>query len=115
MTLLDGELELVVAGETHRLTPGTCYVIPPDTPHRGTAVTDCRVLDVFATDREDYRGSAWGSGLGVWGSGCGRDESALGRADSCSSSCAGGDWSQRDAALGRDARGPQPRDPSPEP
>ena len=55
VVLLEGELELVVAGEPHRLTPGTAYVIPPDTPHHGRAVTDCRVLDVFAPTRDDYK------------------------------------------------------------
>ena len=55
VTVLDGELELVVDGEPHRLTPGTCYVIPPDVPHHGTAITNCRVLDTFAPTREDYK------------------------------------------------------------
>jgi quercetin dioxygenase-like cupin family protein len=55
VTVLDGELEIVVGGETHRLTAGTCLVIPPDVPHHGTAITDCRVLDTFAPTREDYR------------------------------------------------------------
>jgi quercetin dioxygenase-like cupin family protein len=55
VTVLDGELEIVVGGETHRLTAGTCLVIPPDVPHHGTAITDCRVLDTFAPTRDDYR------------------------------------------------------------
>ena len=50
-----GELELVVGGVMHRLTPGTVLVIPPDVPHSGRAVTDCEVMDVFAPVREDYR------------------------------------------------------------
>lgn len=53
--VLDGELELVVSGEPHRLTPGTAFVIPPEMPHSGRAVTSCRVLDVFAPTREDYK------------------------------------------------------------
>jgi quercetin dioxygenase-like cupin family protein len=55
VNVLEGELELVVGGETCRLTPGLVYVIPPDVPHSGRAVTACRVLDVFAPVREDYR------------------------------------------------------------
>jgi quercetin dioxygenase-like cupin family protein len=55
VTVLEGELELVVDGEPHRLTAGTTFVIPPDVAHHGRAVTDCRVLDTFAPTREDYR------------------------------------------------------------
>ena len=56
VTVLDGELELIVAGETHRLTAGHLLRRSrPTRPHRGTAVTDCRVLDVFAPTRDDYK------------------------------------------------------------
>jgi quercetin dioxygenase-like cupin family protein len=55
VTVLAGELELVVAGEPYRLTPGTTFVIPPDTPHSGRAIVDTRVLDTFAPSREDYK------------------------------------------------------------
>jgi quercetin dioxygenase-like cupin family protein len=55
VTVLDGELELVVQGEPHRLTAGTTFVIPPEVPHHGRALTNCRVLDTFAPTREDYR------------------------------------------------------------
>lgn len=51
-----GELELRVGGETHRLTPGTVFAIPGNTPHSGRAITDCRVLDVFSPPREDLKG-----------------------------------------------------------
>ncbi len=55
VTVLEGELELVVEGQAHRLTPGTSFVIPPDVPHHGTAITNCRVLDTFAPARDDYK------------------------------------------------------------
>lgn len=55
VNVLEGELELVVDGQAHRLTRGLIYVIPPDVPHSGRAITACRVLDVFAPVREDYR------------------------------------------------------------
>jgi quercetin dioxygenase-like cupin family protein len=55
VTVLAGELELVVGGETCHLSPGRVFVIPPDAPHSGTALTACRVLDVFAPTRDDYR------------------------------------------------------------
>jgi quercetin dioxygenase-like cupin family protein len=55
VNVLEGELEIVVGGATHRMTAGQVLVIPPDVPHSGRAVTDCRVLDVFAPTREEYR------------------------------------------------------------
>ena len=55
VNVLDGMLELVVDGQTHRLSAGQVFVVPPDVPHSGRALTRCRVLDVFAPVREDYR------------------------------------------------------------
>jgi quercetin dioxygenase-like cupin family protein len=55
VNVLAGTLELVVGGETHVLGAGQSVVIPPDVPHSGRARTACRVLDVFAPVREDYR------------------------------------------------------------
>jgi quercetin dioxygenase-like cupin family protein len=52
---IEGELELVVAGERNVLRPGTIYVIPGGVPHSARALTACRVLDVFQPVREDYR------------------------------------------------------------
>lgn len=55
VSVIEGELELVVEGTTHRLTPGQVFVIPPHTPHSGRGLTACRVLDAFAPVREDYK------------------------------------------------------------
>lgn len=55
VNVLAGELELVVAGRPHRLTPGQVFVIPSNVPHSGRAITDCRVLDAFAPARDDYK------------------------------------------------------------
>lgn len=54
--VLDGELELRVGGETHRLTPGTVFAIPGNVPHAGTAIVETRVLDVFSPPRDDLKG-----------------------------------------------------------
>ena len=56
VSVMEGELELVVAGTTHRLMPGMVFVIPPEARHSGRGVTACRVLDVFSPARDDYRG-----------------------------------------------------------
>jgi quercetin dioxygenase-like cupin family protein len=55
VNVLEGQLELTVGDETHVLSAGASYVIPPDVPHAGRALTACRVLDVFAPAREDYK------------------------------------------------------------
>ncbi len=54
--VLEGELELYVGGETHRLTPGRVFAIPGNVPHAGKAVVTTRVLDVFSPVREDLKG-----------------------------------------------------------
>jgi quercetin dioxygenase-like cupin family protein len=55
VTVLEGELELVIDGAAHRLKPGTVFVIPPDVRHSGRGITACRVLDAFAPVRDDYK------------------------------------------------------------
>jgi len=55
VNVLQGELELTVGGVTHRLTAGQVLVIAPEVPHSGRAISQCRVLDVFAPTREEYR------------------------------------------------------------
>lgn len=54
--LLEGELEVVAGGETHRLTPGMALVIPGNVRHAGRAIVTSRVLDVFSPPREDLKG-----------------------------------------------------------
>jgi quercetin dioxygenase-like cupin family protein len=53
--VIEGQLELTIAGETSVLTPGKVAVIPPNTPHSGRALTPCRAIDVFHPVREEYR------------------------------------------------------------
>lgn len=53
--VLEGEFELIVAGESRQLVPGQVAIIPGGTPHSGRAVTACRLLDAFQPAREDYR------------------------------------------------------------
>lgn len=51
-----GELEIVIEGVAHRVTPGKVLVIPPNAHHEGRALADSSVMDVFTPVREDYRG-----------------------------------------------------------
>ncbi len=53
--VLEGEFELTVNGEPHRMKPGKMFMIPGDVPHSGVAITDCRIMDIFYPVREDYR------------------------------------------------------------
>ena len=55
VTMLEGEFELTIAGETRRLGPGNVAIIPSNAIHSGRAVTDCRIMDAFYPIREDYR------------------------------------------------------------
>jgi quercetin dioxygenase-like cupin family protein len=53
--VLSGRFEFTVGGETTVLEPGRAALIPANTPHGGRTLTACRVVDVFAPVREDYR------------------------------------------------------------
>ncbi|MFK8164676.1 MAG: cupin domain-containing protein [Lewinella sp.] len=54
-TILSGEFLFVVGTEERLLKAGDIAVIPGNVPHSGKALTDCRIIDVFAPVREDYR------------------------------------------------------------
>jgi quercetin dioxygenase-like cupin family protein len=55
VSVMAGQLDLVVDGVTYHLTPGLVFVIPPNVPHSGASSSGCRVLDTFAPARDDYR------------------------------------------------------------
>ena len=55
-TVISGELELTIGGETRRLRPGEPFVIPGGVEHSGrTGDTPARVMDVFSPVRQDYQ------------------------------------------------------------
>lgn len=54
--MLEGEMTLTVAGESRRLRPGDCYLIPGGVEHSAVAGPQgAQVLDVFSPVREDYK------------------------------------------------------------
>lgn len=60
VNVIEGELELIADGQTHRLVPGKVLIIPPNVVHSGRAITNCRVIDVFHPVRKDFRGASFG-------------------------------------------------------
>ena len=55
VNMLVGEFELTIDGTSFKLTAGDVLAIPRNAVHFGTAITDCRILDVFQPCRDDYR------------------------------------------------------------
>jgi quercetin dioxygenase-like cupin family protein len=53
--IIRGRFEMTLEGETRTIEPGSVVVIPSGVKHRGRALTDCFILDVFSPVREDYR------------------------------------------------------------
>jgi quercetin dioxygenase-like cupin family protein len=53
--VIEGKFEMTVNGDTQMLDPGFFAVIPSNAVHGGTAVTDCKLVDLFSPVREDYR------------------------------------------------------------
>jgi quercetin dioxygenase-like cupin family protein len=53
--LLKGKMQLTIGEETRILDAGSLFIIPPNVPHRATAIDGpVTVLDVFSPIREDY-------------------------------------------------------------
>ena len=53
--VIEGEFELTVNDVPQLLNTGLFAVIPSNVWHSGTAITDCRLIDVFSPVREDYK------------------------------------------------------------
>ena len=53
--VLEGELKLTIGNETMVLSSGMSAHMPPDVPHSGEAITECRVMDCFLPVREDIK------------------------------------------------------------
>lgn len=54
-SLIEGELEMTISGETKIMKAGHVATIPSHAPHSAVAMTDCKVVDVFNPVREDYK------------------------------------------------------------
>ena len=54
-TVIEGEFELTIDGDSCRLGPGSVGIIPSKAIHYGRAITRCHIIDAFYPVREDYR------------------------------------------------------------
>ena len=50
----EGKFRLCVDGKSEILEPNSVVIIPGNTKHSGTAITYCKITDVFYPVREDY-------------------------------------------------------------
>ena len=53
--IIEGQLNMMIGGESYPLTAGMYHVIPSNMPHSAVAITDCKLIDAFSPVREDYR------------------------------------------------------------
>lgn len=51
----EGKFELTINNETKVYEPGMVAIIPPNVVHRGKAITDCKLTDIFSPVRDDYK------------------------------------------------------------
>jgi quercetin dioxygenase-like cupin family protein len=55
-TIISGEFELTIAGETRMLKPGDTYIIPGGVEHGGRTIgAPARALDIFSPVRAEYQ------------------------------------------------------------
>lgn len=55
LNVIEGRFELTINDQKQVLESGSVAIVPPNAPHSGLALTDCRAIDVFYPVREDYR------------------------------------------------------------
>lgn len=54
-TVISGEIEFNIDGESRVLTEGNSYVIKGGVPHNAIAKTDCKLFEIFSPVREEYK------------------------------------------------------------
>ena len=55
MHVVEGIFELTIDGKTETLTTGAVVTIPGNIKHGGKAISNCKVIDVFMPEREEYK------------------------------------------------------------
>jgi quercetin dioxygenase-like cupin family protein len=52
--VISGIFDVTIAGETKRLGPGDCYIVPPDAIHGALCLEAGELIDSFTPMREDF-------------------------------------------------------------
>ncbi len=52
--VIKGGFEMIIGTDTAILKEGDCYFIPPDVPHKFTAIGDTEAIDVFTPVRKNF-------------------------------------------------------------
>lgn len=60
VNVIEGEMEMTVEGQSHRLVPGKVLILPPSVVHSGRVISECKVVDVFHPVRKDFAGASFG-------------------------------------------------------
>ena len=55
MHVISGSFSFTLEGETSVFGEGDTIVIPSNCKHCGSALTDCKIMDVFCPKREEYK------------------------------------------------------------
>ena len=55
MHVIDGEFEFTLSDKTKIYRSGDIVLIPSNIEHSGTALTECKLMDVFSPAREEYK------------------------------------------------------------
>jgi quercetin dioxygenase-like cupin family protein len=53
--VIEGNFELTVDGNTHKMKPNDVIVIPSNVKHSAKALTSCKVVDTFYPVRDDFK------------------------------------------------------------
>ena len=51
----EGTLQIIMDNKEYLMDKGELLVIPSNVSHKGLAISDCKVLDVFNPVREDFK------------------------------------------------------------
>lgn len=55
MFVVEGEFKLTIDGIEKIYEKDDYVILPPNVPHEGIALSDCKLMDVFSPAREDYK------------------------------------------------------------
>ena len=54
-TVIEGEIEFTIDGEREILKPGDSYIIKKNLEHGATAISACKLFEIFSPVREEYK------------------------------------------------------------